>query len=184
MQQNKKIIIILVICVLVGVLGLFVFKNNRESLLTVSQPSTQEQQTINLNPPTKEDADRRDQKKNEILDRERSIENQKPSSSGVKNPVKPVITYAGQYGSQIEVGAYVAGIFEDGGTCTAQFSNPGNESLVKKVQAVKSASSVDCPVIAVKTGEFATKGTWSVLVSYDSSSATGSSDARTFEVSK
>lgn len=136
---------------------------------------------INLDPPTDEEKQRADDNKRRIEERERAIEDAQNNDDGPRRTVTPAFSYLGQYGAQIEIGSYVSGIYEDGGTCTAKFSKDG-ESFSRSVQANKNVTSVDCSVIAVPVSDFPSKGIWSVVVSYDSLTAAGSSETRTFEV--
>ena len=182
-KHKKKIIIIVAIIFFAFIFSFVLIKKNSQN--NIQQSGTVGEETkINLNPPTQEDLKRAEENKQAIENRDQLIENQKNqnSSPGAIKTVKPVITYAGQYGQQVEVGGYVGDLFEDGGTCTAKFSKDGATPFSKSVQATKNANSVDCPVMIAKNDEFQTKGTWSVVVSYVSPNSTGYSDARTIEV--
>lgn len=118
--------------------------------------------------------------KEDLLQRQEAIENQPPSETTGKKTIKPTITYAGQFGSAIEIGAYVPGVFEDGGTCTLTMEKNGQKAVVS-VQAVKNVSAVDCPVMAISRSSVGA-GIWQAVVNYDSPSAQGASDKREVEV--
>ncbi len=178
-NPSKKVLLIaLVVLVIGGVAAYLLLKNDsKDSQQTTQNPNSQEK--INLEPATEEDKQRADQNKQAIVDRDNQLKNQPPATG--KKTIKPIISYAGQYGPQAEVGAYVLGVFEDGGTCTAAFTKDG-KSFSKSVTAVKNVSSNDCPVMAAKNEEFSPKGSWSVVVSYSSASAEGASDAQNIEI--
>lgn len=179
-RPSKKTLIIILAVIILTIAGAGVaFALLRDSRDNAKPDISTESNTegINLNPPTHEDAERVESNKQEIIDREERFNSQ--STNGSRS-VKPVITYAGQYGGAIEVGAYVD-IFEDGGTCTATFTQ-GVTKIVRSVEAVRSARSTDCPVMSVNASEFNPKGVYSLVVVYSSPSASGTSDTRNIEV--
>lgn len=161
--------------------GIFCFWLIKKEHRKINAPSTPSVTTdgINYAPPTAEDKKNVEQNKENIVANEQNRES--GSSNSSRKNVKPTITYADQYGQSVEVGAFVSGIFEDGGTCKAIFTHDGS-SFSKNVQAVKNANSVNCPVMSAGVSEFSQKGTWSVTVSYDSPTASGASDAHQVEV--
>ncbi len=101
--------------------------------------------------------------------------------AGEERSVTPSITYAGQYGDFVEIGAYVDGIFENNGTCTATLQKDG-VILTKTVTAEKNVRSMDCPVMKFSKSEFTTNGLWTAKVAYSSETAKGTSQERQIEV--
>lgn len=181
MSKNYKKILVVVILVIISV-GLIVIRNNQSNNQSPSSDPSISATTINLEPPTQEDKKRAEENKKNIEARDELIESQKTQSSGTIKPVTPIISYAGQYGQYVEVGGFVGNLYEDEGICTAQFSKEGVSPFVETVQAVKSANSVDCPVMKASIDKFQPKGTWNVIVSYNSSSAYGMSTIKKVEV--
>lgn len=179
---SKKIILVALAVILVIAFGVYYLldrKNNSEQ--AVENPGqNQQQEDINFNPPTPEDAQRAEENKEQIIQGQQNTPVGQTTPDGKKS-VKPTITYAGQYGDQVEVGAYVSGVLEDFGVCKAIFQK-GSEAMTVQVEAVRGASSMDCPVMGVPVNELKQKGTWSVTVSYSSTSASGVSDSRQLEV--
>jgi GH25 family lysozyme M1 (1,4-beta-N-acetylmuramidase) len=98
-----------------------------------------------------------------------------------KIKVTPIIVDASQYDTQVEVRSYVTGIVENGGTCKFTFTK-GTTTFQKQSSAVADATTTKCPNLTLASTEFSAKGTWSVVVSYDSSKATGASNVVNFEV--
>jgi len=94
-----------------------------------------------------------------------------------------VLTYADWEpgSSAIEVGAYVPGVVETGGTCTAVASAPGEDAVTASVTAEPDAGSTSCPGLSLP-GEGLTSGGWAVRVSYESATVTGTSDPATVVV--
>lgn len=178
-KTTKKSILISVLILAIVAAGVFYFFKTNEKNNSKTQ-SDSSNQGINYSPPTEEEAAAGDKTK------ETTPENEGPSKPLVAGPdglksVEPVITYAAQYGQNIEVGGYIPRIFEEGGTCTAVFTLNAN-SFSKSVQAVENARSVDCPTISVGSSEFSQKGSWSVVLNYSSNTSKGSSSPLIVEV--
>src|SRR4051794_16522139 len=95
------------------------------------------------------------------------------SASGGTAPV--VVTYSGWVDSPagVEVGAYVAGVAESGGTCTLTLT-AGTRSVTAKVAGEPDSASTSCPNLTAP-GAKLSSGTWSAVVSYASSSVSGKS---------
>ncbi len=177
-NKSKLTIIVFVVLIILSIGGgAYSFQKMHTNNKPLPAPSTARSDP-NLNPPTKEDQQRADKNKQDIINS--TAVDTKPAVNG-KTAVKPTITYAATYGDSVEVGAYVSGIFEDNGSCTATFSN-GNTRLEKQVSAVKGSSVVNCPAMSLPSSSFSPKGTWSVVVSYNSTAAVGESAPRQLEV--
>ncbi len=161
------------VLVIGGVSSLYL-RQRRNNAASTTTPTPSED-FINLDPPTEEDTQRVEDNKQKIVDQQGS---QPTPPAGAT--VKPVITYAQQYGQVVEVGAEVP-VFENGGTCTATFTL-GAATVTKTVQAVTNVNRVNCPVMAAEASEFYPKGSWSVTVGYKSASTSGTSDSRLVEV--
>lgn len=181
-KDKRKLLALLILSVILIGGGIYAYKQNRSDNATGKTQTGSQTDTINLEPATEADKKRSDENKQEIVERDQNVQNQQPSGT-TKQSVKPVISYASQLytSGAVEVGAYVNGVFEDGGTCTATFKL-GSSSFIKSVTAVKNVNAVNCPVMSATANEFTPKGTWSVTVSYDSKTASGLSDARQIEV--
>lgn len=177
-KSKKKLAIILAVLLIVAALsgGFYIKNSNKETPRTPDQG-----ETINFDPPTEEDAKRVDENKQSIVDREEAIKNNSQQPQPSTKSVKPVITYAGQYDTGVEVGGFTNGVFEDNSTCTATFSN-GSTTFSKSVNAIKNVNAMDCPAIIAPIDQFNPKGVWNVSLKYSSQSASGESDARQIEI--
>lgn len=138
--------------------------------------TSKDSEVINSTPPTEEEKKSGDEAKTKIIENQPKTQT---ATNGQKS-ITPTITYAGQYGDQIEVGAYVNTIFEDGGICTLALSN-GSASQIVSVDAVKNTSAVDCPVMIIKRS-LLSPGKWEATVTYKSNSASGISEKKAFEI--
>ena len=87
-----------------------------------------------------------------------------------------VVTYSGWTDATVgvEVGAYVAGVAESGGTCTLSLTS-GSRTARAEVSGEPDSSSTSCPNMAVEPDQLSS-GTWSAVVSYESVTTSGESD--------
>jgi hypothetical protein len=99
-----------------------------------------------------------------------------PGSAGIAQ-VEVVVTYSGWDDALggVEVGAYVAGIAETGGTCTLTLTSVRN-SATASTPGEPEASSTSCPGLVVPGSELSS-GNWTAVVSYESPAAQGESDS-------
>ncbi len=178
-KKSKLIIISLSITALIVAVGGYYLKfgsNSDKAPPPITRPNG-----VNLNPPTKQEQKAGNEAKQRLKDREEAIKNLPPTAAGSKKSVAPFIVYAGQSGDQVEVRAYLTGVFEDGGTCTAVFTKD-YATITKPSTARRNVSTVDCAPITAGSSEFLPKGTWNVRVAYDSATAAGTSETQTLEV--
>jgi len=110
-------------------------------------------------------------------------QNQQPTpvpSSGKKS-VTPQITSVNP-GPPVSIHAFVSGIFENTGTCTATFTKAGYTSVVKASAASAGATTTDCAAITVASTEFPAAGAWTLVLSYSSPTSEGSSASQTVTI--
>lgn len=173
--KTKYLIIIAIFLTASVSFGLYYkFMTNKDS---GTSSSNSPDNNIDYSPGTKEDQKEADQKKAQLSSNNPQTPNNKSSGKNVK----PIITYAGQFGSDIEIGGYVPGIMEDGGECTAQLKKDG-VVLEKRVKSIRNANSVDCPAMIFELSKIPSKGIWSVTIAYYSSSASGVSEVKNLEI--
>lgn len=133
---------------------------------------------VNLDPPTTGEKSEAELHKDEL-----AAQNKKPSSSedvgnaAAKKQVTPLITRA----DQNEVRAYVPGIVEGGGTCTATLSK-GSTSISRISEGIANSSVTNCRPIDLSSVQFPQKGQWTLVVSYNSTAASGKTEPTTVEV--
>jgi len=185
-QKNKKpdrkrLLLVTGICVVIAAsaaLGWWQYlrpSSNKNNQASSNDAATDRTSTINLEPATPEEKQAAEDRKDEIANEQQS----QNTPAGAK--VTPIITYAGQYGSNIEVSAYVPGIIENGGTCTLT-AQKGSSKLTKTVAGVDNAQNTSCPTFIVSRMEFSSTGTWTVTVSYSSTDYSGTSASKALEV--
>jgi hypothetical protein len=179
-RKNKKPFIVASVVALVAIGGIAYAISNHSQKPAPS--STTSGAPINYDPPSKQDTQSVNDNKQRIVQQEKDQQNQTSTNQGSasKQTIKPIITYAGQYGSSVEIGGYI-NVFEDGGTCQVTFTQ-GSKTITRSVSAVRDANSVDCPSVSVNSSEFNPKGKYVVTLGYNSNTTTGVSDPKDIEV--
>lgn len=124
-----------------------------------SSPST----GYNLSPATEQEKTETQQHKDSL----NKPPEQSTNASGQKKQVSVIITSA----TTDNINAYVSGVLEDGGTCTATLTK-NNTTITKTASAFSNVSTTSCTPIKP---EFPTSGIWTVRVNYSSAFAEGNS---------
>lgn len=179
-KRIKKAHLILLIITLVLLAGLTFFALEKTGVINVFDQS--EDNSINYGPPTSEEQAAGNEQKELIADEEEKQKQSQPPTQGEdaetsqtpKKNATVIITDAGQYDGVIEVRSFIPDHYEDG-SCTIAFTQ-GTLSVSKQTPAYKDATTTICTNPLFNRSEFPAGGVWSVVVSYSSSSAEGSSD--------
>jgi hypothetical protein len=160
-RQTAIGFIVILAILLLGGWKLYANHHKKSYISTTSSGSY-----VNLSPPTQRD-------KQDLGDS--SATQPPPPSSDGKLVVAPVITSA----DSTSVKAFIQGVVEDGGTCTAKLSQ-GATNLTFTSDGFVNASYTSCAPINITPA--LSKGSWTVTVSYSSSKAAGTSKPQTIEV--
>lgn len=180
----KKSFVIPALLVVLLAGSLLVYNHvSSQHLQTADKSPAVGQPQINMNGPTDAEKKSGNDAKSQVLEEEKARTSTPAPAAGELRNVTPVITYADQtqYGNgQVEVGAYVNGIFENGGVCTLTLTK---ESITRtaNVNAVEDANAVDCPAMVIPWSSLDV-GTWQAIVTYHSSTSQGTSAPRNVEV--
>lgn len=171
-KSNKKKLLIAAAVVLVlvgGGTGTYLFTRSSAStpVAEVRKP------TINYGPATPAEKEQTEDNKDRIV-KEQNQETT-PTDPSQKKSVLPTVT-----GTTGSIKAYVSGIFEEGGTCTATFTKDGT-TLSRASAGFQNVSYTQCAPINISDG-FLSPGTWSMVVAYSSSAAEGKTTAQNIEV--
>lgn len=172
LSRNKKLLAgaLIIIAMAASSAGIYVYLNRSNK--TASDVSTDTEQNVNYNPPTKEEINETEINKEDIANTPPP-----PSSSENKIKISPIITSS----SQDEVLAFIPNVIEDGGDCIGTFTKD-TVSFYKQSKGFKNASVTNCEPINLVRSDFASAGTWSVTLRYSSSKTEGESKISTFEV--
>ncbi len=114
-----------------------------------------------------------------------SKHSQKHSStdgSSDKKQVTPVISTPAPGQELTDVRAYVNGIFEENGTCTAKFTKAGYADVTGTSKGIQDFNHTTCPPIKIARSKFPVGGNWTLTVSYSSTNAEGTSAGQTVKV--
>ncbi len=160
---SKPVLILVALLLVLGTGAYFLYR----SKTTPESQTGLSQSNINYNPPTEEE-------KNPARD-EAVKPDQINTSEGPKNKVVPSITSA----DNREVRAFVAGINEEGGTCTAS-ATQGQQTVTATSTGFSNVNYTSCRPIPFSSP--LSTGKWTVTVSYRSGTSEGSSEPFTFEV--
>lgn len=136
---------------------------------TVTKPSA-DGLPVNLSPPTKQEKAETEAHKENLTQ-----PSQPAPSENKKKQVTPIITNA----SKREINAYVPGVFEEGGICTATLTK-GDKTVTKTSKGFGNVSYTSCEPINIEN--LLDAGTWSAIVSYSSNAAEGKSVIKLFTV--
>lgn len=165
MIKKNKILFGVAVLLIIGLGGFFTYDKLNDSTTIPTAPK--EEQKINYEPPTDTEKQETQTNKDEIVQDQQNTTN--PTG---KKQVNVTITNA----TTSNVSAYVTGIFEEGGTCTATFTQ-GSTTITRTSLGFQNASYTQCAPI---TPDLPSGDSWSVVVSYSSPAAEGQSAAKTF----
>jgi hypothetical protein len=98
--------------------------------------------------------------------------------------VPVVVTFYGWNAAaeQVQVGGYVSGVVEEGGTCTLTLTQDG-ETVAARGSATADAATTACGELDI-AGDQLSEGTWQAVLRYESPSHTGAADAVDIEVTR
>ena len=171
-SRSRKLLLIIFLVVLATSLVwvLFVRNNTKKDTPTTNSNN----QDIKYAPATPEEKKEAENKKNEIVKKQENQNNNIPTS-GTKTNVIPTIT-----NTTGSINAYISGIFEEGGTCSAIFTKD-TSSLSKTSVGFQNVSYTQCAPMNLESG-FLSSGKWTVVVKYSSDKSEGVSSPQFIEV--
>lgn len=162
-KQRTAIFLILVsiLLALVGT-GIFLYSNGYwDSNKTVDG--------TNYGPPTQEEKDAGNTQKETNLEREEG------KTQTTKLTASIFVVDANQYSDTVEVSAYIPTVIEDGGICKATFTNKSFSNVTGSSEGRRDAQTTQCNTIRIPRSSFGGNGTWSMTLTYESSTSSGNS---------
>jgi hypothetical protein len=169
---SKKSIAIMIVLLLVIGGGLYWGLSSKNSNSAQERAIKASHEDINFDPPTKEEEKATEDHKTDLPDNTATP----PAPATGKKEVKPVISNL----EAATINAYVPGVFEDNGTCTATYSM-GGQIKTQTTTGFKNASYTQCPPFNPSALNLA-PGVWSVTVDYSSAAAQGTSEQATLKI--
>lgn len=151
------------------------FQLQKSTRHTASQSPLSKPYDINMRPATEEEHNMSQQ----IKQNAKSLQST-PSTIEELKKVFPVIVSA-TLSPDLQIRAYISGIYEDGGTCTFTAKN-GNNKITKQSLAFKDATTTTCEPLKILRSEFSSTGMWDLSVGYLSSTSRGASQPTIIEV--
>lgn len=131
---------------------------------------------LTTTPPTKEEQQAADTQKEKNIEREQIDTNNQATKTA-----EVVLVDAGQYSDTIEVRAYIANIYEDGGTCTVTFTKD-SQTVTRTSKGFKDATTTQCEPFNIPRSAFPSAGDWQLKISYTSNTSTGASASQAVNV--
>ena len=165
--SNKKILILMTVAVLAATGGVVWFVNQGDESTT-----SQSEDIINYGPATEQEKQETEQHKQE-LENKLGPGNSSTPSSQPSSQASVVMTYANLTNQSVESGGFVSNALEEGGTCTLTLTK-GSAKVTGTSQGFIDVNKTACPTISINRNQL-NSGEWTVVLSYSSSSASGSS---------
>lgn len=168
MKKNisKTLVVLSFGLVIIGSIYVIINSNNN----SINSEELQKEKTYSG--PSEREQEDADSNKDNVVKRQNLDNSLSKTNPQNIQSVNPVITNASQIDRTITINAYVANIFENGGTCTATIVL-GNSSIQKKSNANTGARTTDCEPIRIDRSEFSQVGDWTVTIEYISPKASG-----------
>lgn len=175
MKINKKILLLAAMLIIATFAAYLLVIRNKDSSKTLLPGQ------VDYSEATAEERQAAEDNKKRLTEEETKQQNEPERQPGDKKSVQPVITLAEQYDSQVELSGFIPGVFEDDGVCTGIMTKDSLR-LNRTVKGVKEGNAVFCPLMKFNISEFSLKGTWKLVIQYESSSASGMSESQNMEV--
>ena len=171
-HRKRTIAIIVVVIIALGAGAFALYRHNHPTSV-----KTPDGKTVKLKKATAEEKKADDDNKSEIVKREAAIKQATDNPSG-QTPSTVIITDPSGTPSGTGVRAYVSGVFEEGGVCTAT-ATMGGQTVTKSSIGFQNVSYTQCAPINWDSA--LSPGSWTITVSYKSA-ATSSTQSTTIEV--
>lgn len=170
-SYRKILLSLLAVFIIAFTAIIFSRDDSPQSPASLSPVSSSSQPTKEFSPPTDAEKKEADQRKETLISQPEAS-----SDNTTKKKVTPIITYADSVG----VNAFVPGVFEENGTCTATYLKDDNK-ITASSKGFQNSNYTSCAPIKLN-GALSLKGEWNVSVKYNSNNAGGVSEAYSFEV--
>jgi hypothetical protein len=168
-HNRKKLLIGLIVA---GLLAALVF--GYMQVTNDSQAVTSDGNPVNLTPASETEKQEAEDKKKEIVQEQQEAAAKSPDNANSTSGSQLTVTAV----NEREVRAFVSGIFEEGGICTAK-ATQGTRAVSAQSEGFGNVSYTQCAPISWPTT--LSSGTWNISVTYQSSKTTAST-TKTIEV--
>lgn len=176
-KQTKRILIIAsTIVILLATVAVVLFFTPIGGLVfnKTTKQTPQNTETTTYSDPSETDIKESQNAKKKADSEANSPSNTNPSSSS-KKKVAVAVSYADIYNNNLEVRAFISSVIEGTGTCTVT-ATMGSQKVTESATAFIDASTTQCNPIYIAESRLSS-GIWSVVTTFSSPDAEGSSDA-------
>lgn len=90
-----------------------------------------------------------------------------------------VVTSTNTANGMVYIRGGINSVVSESGSCYAELTGPGGQSIRKETEILRSASTTDCKTIQIPASEL-TAGTWTYTLNYSSTTEQGSSNENSF----
>jgi cytoskeletal protein RodZ len=135
---------------------------------------TDSEDSINYDPPTKEDTEASQDGKKDIPATDPS--NPGDTAPEDKKTVAIGVSFAEVYQGNVEIRAFIPSVIEGNGACNATLTN-GSQTVKASSPGFIDSRSTQCEPIYIPVSKFPTKGTWKLVVTYTSPTSAGASES-------
>jgi len=181
---SKKWLITAVVVALV-ILGASTYALDKTGVLDIpfigNDGTSQTHSNVNYDPPTDQEKQETEEFKKDQSENSSNAPAPTPTP-GKKTPVSVVMTSWGQNSQTkaIEANGYMSGVLEGGGICTLTLKKSATV-VTESHSATVNAQNVSCGQISIAYSRL-TLGAWEMTLSYNSSTAEGTSSVAVYEV--
>lgn len=179
-KNSKKVIVIssiaLVVLMATGASAYHIIKNDSDS----QKDSSFESEEVKTNSGQSENSDESSKTDRSTTNTDQPAPTTIDESTG--KTIVQMVSSADISGGVVYIRGGINNSVEYDGTCYAQLTGPGNESIRKETTLLQNAATTDCKTIQINTSELS-KGIWKFVLIYQSNEVEGSSDEGSFEIS-
>lgn len=162
-NKNAKVVISVCIILVIATVGIWLWQKPGGK---TTPADSAEGNSINYSPPTDQEIKETEQNKKELEDRSHSGSGSNQPSNASANAILTRV-------SSTEASGYISNVFEDGGTCTIVITK-GSTKVTASSTGFKDVNKTSCSPLNYST---LGSGDWSAVLSYNSSTISGSSAA-------
>ena len=135
---------------------------------------------INYGPPTEEEIENSQNAKKDIIEEdENNDSSENTSNNGGDFDLRKVnvgISHSEVFNGNVEIRAFVSGVVEGTGTCTATLTQSGAQTVTESKKAFIDSTTSQCEPILIPVSEFNVSGDWTLIVNYKSPTSYGESE--------
>lgn len=181
-RKNKALIIIAATLVVIASIATLTYA---KKWWPFNEPVNHIVEGIDYGPPTDEEVEHSQDAKKDMLEEDQNNTTGNESGNENTTSLKKVsvgVSHSDVINGNVEIRAFISGVIEGTGTCSATLTQSGAKSVTRSSKAFVDASTSQCAPILIPLNEFEKTGSWSLVVTYKSPSSQGSSEKITVNI--